>query len=407
MKNILVIGGGFAGVWSALGAVRTARENGTDPADIQVTLVSSGDDLVIRPRLYEADPESMRVSLDRVLGPVGVRRVAATVTAIDTEGRSVIALGRDAREIVLPYDRLVLAAGSQVVRPELPGAEHLLDVDTMGAAARLDHHLKRAAEQPAFEGQFTVVVVGAGFTGLEIATELTERLRELAPVERQDEVRVVLVERADVVGPELGAGPRPHIDAVLAELGVETRLGVTLDEVRERSVTLSDGEVVPTAATVWTAGMRASDLTGLVPGERDRLGRLLVDDHLRVQSVPGVYAAGDTAAARAEDDHMVTQSCQHAVPLGKFAGRNVAADLLGLDLVPFAPDPYVTCLDLGPAGAVLTSGWDRTVQLTGQEAKELKQRINSEWIYPPVDDPEKIIRAADHRTTWPTAETTA
>ncbi|MGV9786722.1 NAD(P)/FAD-dependent oxidoreductase [Streptomyces sp. NPDC003435] len=407
MKNILVIGGGFAGVWSALGAVRTARENGTDPADIQVTLVSSGDDLVIRPRLYEADPESMRVSLDRVLGPVGVRRVAATVTAIDTEDRSVVALGRDAREIVLPYDRLVLAAGSQVVRPELPGAEHLLDVDTMGAAARLDHHLKRAAEQPSFEGQFTVVVVGAGFTGLEIATELTERLRELAPVERQDEVRVVLVERADVVGPELGAGPRPHIDAVLAELGVETRLGVTLDEVRERSVTLSDGEVVPTAATVWTAGMRASDLTGLVPGERDRLGRLLVDDHLRVQGVPGVYAAGDTAAARAEDDHMVTQSCQHAVPLGKFAGRNVAADLLGLDLVPFAPDPYVTCLDLGPAGAVLTAGWDRTVQLTGQEAKELKQRINSEWIYPPVDDPEKIIRAADHRTTWPTAETTA
>ncbi|MFD4785908.1 FAD-dependent oxidoreductase [Streptomyces sp. NPDC058459] len=155
MKNILVIGGGFAGVWSALGAVRTARENGTDPADIQVTLVSSGDDLVIRPRLYEAAPESMRVSLDRVLGPVGVRRVAATVTSIDTEARSVVALGRDAREIVLPYDRLVLAAGSQVVRPELRGAEHLFDVDTMGAAARLDNHLRRAAEQQPFEGQFT------------------------------------------------------------------------------------------------------------------------------------------------------------------------------------------------------------------------------------------------------------
>ncbi|MFD4785909.1 NAD(P)/FAD-dependent oxidoreductase [Streptomyces sp. NPDC058459] len=252
-----------------------------------------------------------------------------------------------------------------------------------------------------------MVVVGAGFTGLEIATELTERLREMAPAERHDEVRVVLVERADVVGPELGAGPRPHITGVLAELGVEPRLGVTLEEAGERSVTLSDGDVVPTAATVWTAGMRASDLTALVPGERDRIGRLLVDDHLRVRGVPGVYAAGDTAAARAEGEHLVTQSCQHAVPLGKFAGRNVAADLLGLDLVPFAPDPYVTCLDLGPAGAVLTSGWDRSVQLTGQEAKKLKQRINTEWIYPPVDDPEKIIHAADHRTTWPTDAATA
>lgn len=105
--------------------------------------------------------------------------------------------------------------------------------------------------------------------------------------------------------------------------------------------------------------------------------------------------------------HAVTQSCQHAVPLGKFAGRNVAADLLGMDLVPFAPDPYVTCLDLGPAGAVVTSGWDRQVQATGQEAKRLKEQINSEWIYPPVDDAHLILEAADHRQTWPTSETTA
>lgn len=407
MKNILVIGGGFAGVWSAVGAVRTAQEHGTDPADIQVTLVSSGDDLVIRPRLYEADPESMRVSLDRVLGPVGVRRVAATVTSIDTEGRCVVAVGRDAREVVLPYDRLVLAAGSQVVRPELDGAERLFDIDTMGAAARLDHHLRRVSGESAFEGQYTVVVVGAGFTGLEIATELTERLRELAPAERRGEVRVLLVERADALGPELGPGPRPHIASALAELGVEHRLGVTLEGVGERSVTLSDGEVLPTAAAIWTAGMRASDLTAMVPGERDRLGRLLVDDHLRVNGVPGVYAAGDTAAARVEGDHTVAQSCQHAVPLGKFAGRNVAADLLGLELVSFSPDPYVTCLDLGPAGAVLTAGWDRAVQLTGKKAKELKQQINSDWIYPPVDDADKILLAADHRTTWPTEEAAA
>ncbi|MFQ6148343.1 FAD-dependent oxidoreductase [Streptomyces seoulensis] len=218
---------------------------------------------------------------------------------------------------------------------------------------------------------------------------------------------MVLVERADVLGPELGEGPRPHIAGVLARLGVEHRLGTTVEEVGERSVTLSGGETLPAATTVWTAGMRASELTSMVPGERDRAGRLLVDDHLRVHGVPGVFAAGDTAAARAEGDHLVTQSCQHAVPLGKFAGRNVAGDLLGLGLVPFAPDPYVTCLDLGPAGAVLTAGWDRQVQLTGQEAKKLKQRINSEWIYPPVDDAEAILRAADHRTTWPTAETTA
>ncbi|MEU2246650.1 FAD-dependent oxidoreductase [Streptomyces sp. NPDC019224] len=407
MKNILVIGGGFAGVWSAVGAVRTAREQGVDPAELKVTLVGNTDDLVIRPRLYEADPQAMRVPLDRVLGPVGIERIAATVTGIDTEERRVTAIGRHTQSFDLSYDRLVLAAGSQVVRPSLPGARWLFDIDTMTSAAKLDHHLRRLPETPSLEGRFTAVVVGAGFTGLEIATELVGRLRELAPAEHRDEVKVVLVERADELGPELGPGPRPHITQALRDLGVEYRLGTTVEAVEERSVTLSTGEVLPTATTIWTAGMTASPLTALVPGERDRLGRLVVDSHLRVKGAPEVFAAGDTAAAEAEAGHSVTQSCQHAVPLGKFAGRNVAADLLGLDLVPFAPDPYVTCLDLGPAGAVVTSGWNREVQTTGQEAKRLKGQINSEWIYPPVDDADLILRAADHRKTWPTSETTA
>jgi NADH:ubiquinone reductase (H+-translocating) len=93
--------------------------------------------------------------------------------------------------------------------------------------------------------------------------------------------------------------------------------------------------------------MLANPLTQQIPGERDRLGRLVVDQYLRVVGVPDVDAAGDTAAAVAERGHPVMQSCQHAVPQGKFVGQNVAADVLGLEPVPFAPDPYVTCLDLG------------------------------------------------------------
>ena len=152
--------------------------------------------------------------------------------------------------------------------------------------------------------------------------------------------------------------------------------------------------------------MRASALTEHVPGTRDGIGRLQVDEHLRVVGVDGVYAAGDTAAAVAETGHVVMQSCQHAVPQGKLVGANVAADLLGLPLAPFAPDPYVTCLDLGSYGAVLTTGWDRTISLTGAEAKSLKKSINSEWIYPPVDDAELILGHADHVVTWPTAALT-
>jgi NADH:ubiquinone reductase (H+-translocating) len=400
MANVLIIGGGFAGVWAAASAVRTYREAGVPDSALRVTLVAPGDDMVIRPRLYEPDPQRMRVALDRVLGPIGVRRVAATVTGIDVESRTVVAVGRDGAPIALGYDRLVLAAGSRVVRPTIDGAEHLFDVDTMPAAAALHAHVLRLPAAPYEPGRFSAVVVGAGFTGLEVATEMVDRLRAVA---NGRPVRLVLVERAGVVGPELGEGPRAQILEALAETGVEVRLGVQVDGLDAKGVSLSDGTVIPAHTVVWTAGMRASSLTEQVPGERDVIGRLRVDEFLEVVGVPGVYAAGDTAAAVAEPGHVVMQSCQHAVPQGKFVGVNVASDLLGRPRVAFAPDPYVTCLDLGSYGAVLTAGWDRAVQQSRHEAKNLKRSINAEWIYPPMDDADTIVLHADHRTTWPTA----
>lgn len=394
-KNILIIGGGFAGVWCAAGAVRAAREAGSAGGEVRVTLVSGGDDLVIRPRLYEEAPEGMRVALDRVLGPIGVRRITATVTGIDTEAHTVRAVGRAGEELDLAYDKLVLATGSRLVRPDFPGSQEIFDVDTLPAAAALDNHLRRLPERTPTQGHYTAVVVGAGFTGVEVATALGERLRTIA--DRQGaarDVRVVLADRADVIGPELGPGPRPSIESAIDELKIELRLGRTVASATHQDVTLSDGEVIPAATVVWTAGMAASPLTAQIPGERDRLGRLSVDTHLQVIGVPDVYAAGDTALAPAEDGHSTTQSCQHALPMGKFAGHNVAAELLGNARLPFTPDPYSTCLDLGPATAVVTQGWDREVVSTGREAKALKQNINTLWIYPPIDDPEQLLAQA-------------
>lgn len=395
MTHILVIGGGFAGVWSAVGAVRAARAAGESGRHISVTLISGGDDLVIRPRLYEDDPQSMRLPLDRVLGPVGVRRLTGTVTGIDTDAHTVRAVTRFGEELHLDYDKLVLATGSQLVRAPFPGSEHLFDVDTLPAAAALDYHLRRLPQRAPSAGRHTVVVVGAGFTGLEVATSVGERLHRIAePHGAGDEVRVVLVDRADVLGPALGAGPRPYIESVVDELGVERRLGRTVASVTSEKAVLSDGEVIPAATVIWTAGTVASPLTAQIPGERDRLGRLSVDAHMRVVGVADVYAAGDTAAAVVDDGHHTMQSCQHAQPMGKFAGHNVVADTLGGDALPFAPHPYTTCLDLGPDHAVETEGWDRVIHLTGQEAKIRKKNINTLWIYPAVDDPEEILAHA-------------
>lgn len=392
MKQILILGGGFAGVWTAAGATRVLRDAGTAAADIRVRLISNTDNLVIRPRLYERDPHEMRVPLDDVLGPIGVDRLQADVEAISLDQQTVTVRGLDGEPDTAVYDRLVLATGSQLLAPNFPGAEHVFNIDTIDAAAALDIHLHRLPSRTRSAARYTVVVVGAGFTGLEIATDLVDRLRDIAG--SQESVRVVLVERAGVPGPELGDAPRPTIVRALDDLGVEQRLGVTLVSATADQVELSNGEVIPTSTVVWTVGMMASPLTTQIPAARDRFGRLPVDGFLRVVGVPGLYAAGDTAAAAAEEGHPTMQSCQHALPMGKCAGHNVAAGLLDLPQMSFTTDPYANAIDLGSAGAVTTTGWERTVNSTGPEAKAMKQAINTKWIYPPTESADVIWAAA-------------
>lgn len=395
MSDVLVLGGGFAGVWSAMAAARLSRRHGKDLA---ISLVTPGDDLVVRPRLYEPGPNAMRVPLERILGPIGVGRIDATVTAIDPARRSVTVVG-PGTSWTLPYRRLILATGSALIRPDLPGAAYLHEVDTLAGAVALDTHLRRLPARPAGSGRFTAVVVGAGFTGIEVATELVGRLQALAGP-AHGEVRVILVQGGDRIGPSLGPGPRPVITAALQKLGVEVRLNTSLAAADATRLRHTDGTTLAAHTAVWTVGMTASPLTRQLPAPRDRLGRLLVDRHLRIPPTPEVFAAGDTACAEVEAGHVTLQSCQYAIPLGRYAGHNAAADLLGLPAAAFSPEPYTTCLDLGSAGAVFTRGFERTVHMTGNKAKELKRTINQRRIYPPVDDPAAILAAGDPARTW-------
>ncbi len=377
--RILVVGGGFAGVWSALAAARVLAEEGFG-AHVRVTLVSSDPYLTIRPRLYESDLEKLRIPLDRLLTPAGVERMQARATAIDTAARIVTVVGPDELHR-LRYDRLVLATGSQVARPPLPGlAEHAFDVDTYLGAQRLQDHLRSIPRCSGDPSRFSAAVIGAGFTGLEVATELIGRLRSVAA---REPVTVTLIESSAEVGPDLGPGPRPAILAALNHLGVVLRVGQPVVAVDAGGVTLASGERLPATTTVWTGGLRASPLAVHLDAGTDSLGRVPVDGHLRTRA-RDVFAAGDVALAMADRDHPALMSCQHAIPMGKFAGHNAAADLLGRSLLSYEQTDYVTCLDLGAAGALFTRGWDRHVLYTGATAKRLKEQINQHDIVPPL-----------------------
>jgi NADH:ubiquinone reductase (H+-translocating) len=358
MGDVLVLGSGFAGLWAALGAARRADELG---ADVSVTVVSATPYHDIRVRNYEPDLTNCRIPLAEVLDPAGIGHVTAEVTAVDPANRTVLTAAGPRT-----YDRLIVALGSSVAVPDLPGLrEHGFDVDTYDGAMRLQQHLA------GLTAQSTVVVVGAGLTGIEAACELAGRHR------------VVLVDRNPRVGSDMGDAARPVIEKALRDNGVESRCGVGVTAVEPNAVTLTTGEVLAASTVVWCAGMRANPLTASLGVPLDALGRVAVDDHLEVIGLPGVFAAGDVAAARMDDEHLSVMSCQHGRPMGRYAGYNAVSELLSAPLLTLRIPWYVTVLDLGAAGAVYTEGWDRTVVATGAEAKATKNVINRERIYPP------------------------
>ncbi|WP_242460650.1 NAD(P)/FAD-dependent oxidoreductase [Mycobacterium paragordonae] len=369
----MIVGSGFAGLWTALGAARRLDELGVPAGSVEVTVLSAQPFHDIRVRNYEDDLSSCRIPLAELLDPVGVAHVTAEVTRIDVDARTVTTSAGAA----YGYDRLVLAAGSRVNKPDLPGLRQFgFDVDTYDGAMRLRRHLETLSGGPAAA---TVVVVGAGLTGIETACELPHRLRELGMTPR-----VVLVDRNPLVGSDMGASARPVIQKALSDNGVECRTDVGVTAVGPAGVSLTSGEQLDTATVVWCAGMRASALTEQLPVAHDRLGRVAVDDNLRVIGVPAMFAAGDVAAARMDDEHLSVMSCQHGRPMGRYAGYNVISDLFGEPLLALRIPWYVTVLDLGPAGAVYTEGWDRMVVAQGDQAKTTKRTINTKRIYPPL-----------------------
>lgn len=393
--RIVIIGAGFAGMYAALSAARLRDIQGVSPEKLEIALVAPEPTLVVRPRLYEPKPETLTAPLQDVLKAIDVVYVQGHAEAIDTKSGVVEIVAAKGTRKKLSYDRLVIATGSRLFRPNVPGlAEHGFSVDQLDDAIALDRHLHKLSSRPASKARNTVVVAGGGFTGIEAATEVPARLREILGKDAQ--LRVVIVDRNEAIAPDMGAGPRPIIQDALRKLGIETRLGVGVASLDKSGVTLSSGEHIECETAIWAAGMRAAPLTAQIPAERDQFGRLLVDRDLRVPSVNGVFATGDAARAACDDvGNYALMSCQHATRMGAFAGNNAAAELLGVPTRPYHQKAYVTCLDLGEAGALFTRGWERTVEMVGDVAKKTKQEINTVWIYPPKAERAAALASAD------------
>jgi NADH dehydrogenase len=393
-KEILIAGSGFSGMWAALSAARAVslaeREN-----EVDITIVSPSPNLHIRPRFYETAFHEMAPDIGPLLAAVGVKHLSGTVESVNTSNRDVIFESTGGITSTQPYDRFILATGSTLYLPDIPGLEdHSFNVDQLQNAIVLDNHLKKLAGQSSTVARNTVVVVGGGFTGIETVLEIPQRLRTI--LGNIVTTRVVLLEQSPEIGPDLGGGSRPLIQEAFAECGVEVMVSTEVRSITADGVVTGTGDYIETNTVIWTAGPRAQSLAQQIEGEHDRFGRVCADQYLRAKGVKNVFVTGDVAMAATDDKgNTALMSCQHALSLGRVSGHNAAAELVGSPMYRYSQPKYVTCLDLGPWGAVYTEGWDREVHLQRKEAKELKRAINTEWIYPPEPDRDRVFAVAN------------
>ena len=321
--RIVIVGGGFAGVTTAKALERLYAFN----AAVEITLVSETNALLFTPMLAEVaggslEPTHISSPTRKALYRTTVQR--GRVTGVDFERRVVIA-GEDE----LPYDQLVLALGSVSRYLGLTSVErYSLDFKTLLDAVRVRNRViemfERADRVTATEERrmlLTFVVAGGGFAGAELAGALNDFARGIVvdyPRVCEEEVAVVLIHSRERILPELSASLAQYALARMQARGVTFRLKVRVRDATESSVTLDDGETIPAATLVWTAGTGPNPLLRALDLACDERGAAIVETTLAVKRHPGVWALGDCAAVT---DGRTGEPCP---PTAQFAIREAA-----------------------------------------------------------------------------------
>lgn len=338
-QRVVIVGAGFAGFHAA----RTlAKLHKRTKGAAELVVVNATDYFLYTPLLPQVaggvlDPRRVAVPLAGNLP--GARLVLGTVDEIDLEARRLGLVDPEGDRDSLTYDRLLLTVGSVNRLLPIPGvAEHAHGFRSIGEALYLRDHLVRqieladSSDDPAErEARCTFVVVGAGYTGTEVAAYGQLLTRDAARHRsglRDRPLCWLLVDLAPRVLPELDPRLSRTAERVLSRRGLEIRTETTVQEATPEGVRLSDGEFVHTRTLVWCVGVRPDPLVEhlYLPTAR---GRLVVDEYMSVPGHPEVFACGDAAAVPdlTRPGEITPMTAQHAERQGRRAARNLAASM--------------------------------------------------------------------------------
>ena len=399
--RILILGGGFAGLYVALELEKTlARDPG-----VEVTLINRENFFLFTPMLHEVAASDL--DLTNIVSPVRklLRRVqffAGEVEAIDLAARRVtVAHGFDHHCHDMEYDHLVLALGSVTNFYGLPGLEErALTMKSLADAIQLRNRLIAHLEEADTEccaavrrPLLTFVVAGGGFAGVETMAGINDFVREAVhfyPNLSPREIRMVLVHPGPVILPELSEKLGAYAQKKLAGRGVEVRLNTKVLGVSQEQVELSDGAALGARTLVWTAGTSAHPLVASLPCRKER-GRVVTNENLEVEGWPGVWALGDCALIPdGKNGGYYPPTAQHAIREARVLAHNLATAVRGGKKKAFS---FVTIGQLAAigrrTGVANILGWNfsgflawwlwRTIYLSKLPRFEKKLRVALDW----------------------------
>ncbi len=341
--RILVVGGGYVGMYTALGLQRRLR---LAEGEATVTVVEPQGYMTYQPFLPEAaagslEPRHVVVSLRRVLPRCRV--ITGTVEAIDHARRTARVHPGEGESYELSYDHIVVAPGSVSRTLPIPGlAEVGIGFKTVAEAVYLRNYvlsrLDSAASSldPVLRARaLTFVFIGGGYAGVEAMAELEDMARDACRYYhgiRPEDMRWVLVEAAGRILPEVSEAMGRYTVEALRRRRIEVRLGTRVDSLTGGHVVLSDGEEFDAETVVWTAGVKPNPLLERTDLPCDDRGRLRARATLQVEGVPGAWTAGDCAAVpdlTGPPGTLCGPSAQHAVRQAKVLAENLVRVIRG------------------------------------------------------------------------------
>ncbi len=334
--RVVILGGGYGGLYAALELWKAARRD-----KIDVTLVSRDNFFLVQPMLPEAVSGNIEAphivkSLRRLLPGIDFHH--AEIDSVDpAEGVVHIRHHGATVERRIAYDHLLVAVGNSTDLVSLPGmAEHAFPVKTIANAFALRSHLLGALEQAEVTSSaaerrklLTFVVAGAGYTGVEVASEINDYMREAVrsyPTLDEREVRVVLLQRSGRILPELSEELAAFSQRILERSGIEVWTGTPIASATAESAVLAGGEQIPTRTLVSALGAGPNPVLQCFDKGLDSSGRLQADEFLRAPAYENVWVVGDAGAIpNLRDGGQYPPTAQSALRQAQHAARNILA----------------------------------------------------------------------------------